>query len=78
MWKNGLLCANYVGRKGPVWGRFGVVLGHFCCFLGPQVPIGVDPAWECPEMRFKGVLGKEVGGKLRARRFAQGSTTPFR
>ena len=24
------------------------------------------------------VLGKEVGGELRARRFAQGSTTPFR
>ena len=38
MWRNGLLCAHYVGRKGPVWGCFGAVLGPFSLFSRSPSP----------------------------------------
>ena len=33
--------------------RLGLFWGHFRCFRGPQVPMCVDSAWECPGMRFE-------------------------
>ena len=42
-------------EKGPFGAVLGLFWAIFAVFEGPQVPIGVDLAWECPEMRFKGV-----------------------
>ena len=33
--------------------RLGLFWGHFRCFRGPQVPMCVDSAWECPGMGFE-------------------------
>ena len=40
-------------EKGPFGAVLGLFWGHFRCFRGPQVPMCVDSAWECPGMRFE-------------------------
>ena len=44
-------CGLKRARLGLFWGCFG---DHFRCFRGPQVPMCVDSAWECPGMSRSG------------------------